>query len=77
MPGQEAGNVDVVLESGYGDYCEEPSDIGKTVGVWLQDSELLDSMSLAAQKAGQPHAADDIVKDIGDQTVTWIRLNEA
>lgn len=77
LPGQEAGNVDVVLESGYGDYCEEPTDIAKTVGVWLHDSELVASMSLAAQKAGHPYAADEIVTDIGNQAVAWMYVNEA
>jgi len=77
LPGQEAGNVDVVLESGYGDYCEEPIDIAKTVSVWLQDSELLTSLSMAAQRSGRPDAADEIVRDIGSQTVAWLKLNEA
>lgn len=77
MPGQEAGNVDVVLECGYGDYCEEPSEIGKTIGVWLQESELLAAMSANAKRAGNPFAADEIVKDIGSQTVAWLQLNEA
>eukprot|EP00429_Kryptoperidinium_foliaceum_P036598 CAMPEP_0176173464 /NCGR_PEP_ID=MMETSP0120_2-20121206/88874_1 /TAXON_ID=160619 /ORGANISM="Kryptoperidinium foliaceum, Strain CCMP 1326" /LENGTH=495 /DNA_ID=CAMNT_0017511481 /DNA_START=113 /DNA_END=1599 /DNA_ORIENTATION=+ len=74
LPGQEAGNVDVVLESGYGDYCEEPIDIAKTVSVWLQDSELLTSLSMAAQRSGRPDAADEIVRDIGSQTVAWLKL---
>ena len=76
LPGQEAGNVDVVLESGYGDYCEEPSEIGQEIGFWLQDPDLLKSMSLAAQKEGHPYAADEIVHDIGTQTVAWMSLNE-
>ena len=77
LPGQESGNVDVVLESGYGDYCEEPSEIGKIVGVWLQESELLTTMSANARQAGNPLAADEIVKDIGSQAVAWLQLNEA
>jgi len=77
LPGQEAGNVDVVLESGYGDYCEDPAEIGKTVGLWLKDRSMLETMSKAAQKAGNPYAADEIVSDIGTQTVAWMQLNEA
>lgn len=69
--------MDVVLESGYGDYCEDPAEIGKTVGLWLKDSSLLETMSKAAQKAGNPYAADEIVTDIGTQTVAWMQLNEA
>ena len=76
LPGQEAGNVDVVLEDGYGDYCDEPSEIAQEVGFWLQDEALLRSMSVAAQKSGRPYAADEIVHDIGSQTVAWMNLNE-
>jgi 1,2-diacylglycerol 3-beta-galactosyltransferase len=75
LPGQEAGNVDVVLESGYGDYNEDPASIAHEVGCWLQDSELMNSMSRLAQKAGNPYAADEIVQDIGTQTITWMELN--
>ena len=77
LPGQEAGNVDVVLESGYGDYCEKPIDIARDVGYWLQDDALMKEMSQAASKAGEPYAADEIVRDIGEQTQAWRRLNEA
>lgn len=75
LPGQEAGNVDVVLELEYGDYCEEPADIAEEVGVWLQETELLDTMSRNAQKSGNANAAREIVEDIGGLTQTWIRLN--
>lgn len=68
--------MDVVLESGFGDYCEDPSDIAQEVGCWLQDSDLLNTMSLAATEAGQPYAADEIVHDIGSETVAWMQLNE-
>jgi len=76
LPGQEAGNVDVVLESGFGDYCEDPPQIATEVGYWLQDPELMQTMSRAATQAGNPHAADDIVRSIGSQTVSWMNLNE-
>ena len=65
-----------MLECGYGDYCEDPSEIAQEVGFWLQDRELLKSMSLKAQSQGHPYAADEIVKDIGTQTVRWMNLNE-
>jgi len=76
LPGQEAGNVDVVLESGFGDYCEDPPQIGTEVGYWLQDKDLMQTMSRAATQAGNPYAADDIVRSIGSQTVSWMNLNE-
>ena len=76
LPGQEAGNVDVVVESGFGEYNDQPSDIADIVTSWLQDSGLLSSMSKAAMTAGNPYAADEIVQDIGQQTVAWMNLNE-
>ncbi|KAL3935789.1 MAG: hypothetical protein SGBAC_008764 [Bacillariaceae sp.] len=76
LPGQEAGNVDVVLESGFGDYCEDPPQIGTEVAYWLQDADLMQTMSRAATQAGNPSAADDIVRSIGSQTVAWMNLNE-
>lgn len=76
LPGQEAGNVDVVLESRFGEYQSKPSKIADTVTNWLQDSTLLQTMSQAAMVAGNPYAADEIVEDIGRQTVAWMNLND-
>ena len=76
LPGQEAGNVDVVVESGFGKYNKRPSEIADIVTSWLQDKDLLDGMSRAAMAAGNPYAADEIVRDIGRQTVAWMKLNE-
>jgi hypothetical protein len=66
----------VVLEAGFGDYCGDPPEIASRVAKWLQDEPVLFQMSRAARKAGHPHAADDIVKDIGFETVTWMEMNE-
>ena len=68
--------MDVVLESGFGDYCEDPPQIATEVGYWLQDPELMQTMSRAATQAGNPHAAADIVRSIGSQTVAWMEMNE-
>ena len=76
LPGQEAGNVDYVLEYGFGDYCEDPASIAEEVASWLQDESLLQVMSHRAQAAGRPHAAEDIVLDIGSETHVWKALNE-
>ena len=75
LPGQEAGNVDVVIEAGFGDYCEDPIVIAKQVGSWLQDSDRMKTLSLAAQKAGHPHAAADIAKSIGKKTTEVVLMN--
>jgi len=76
LPGQEAGNVDFVLEKGFGDYYEDPVEISEGVASWLQDDNLLNAMSLKAQEAGVPHAAADIVLDIGSRAHDWMMLNE-
>lgn len=75
LPGQEAGNVDFVLEKGFGDFCDEPTAIADEVACWLQDPKLLETMSLEARAAGHPTAAADIVLDIGSITHTWMALN--
>jgi 1,2-diacylglycerol 3-beta-galactosyltransferase len=75
LPGQEAGNVDLVIDNGFGDYSKDPDFIAKEVAVWLQDEDLLHEMSLAAQRIGHPNAAAEIVQDIGELTHSWIELN--
>jgi len=75
LPGQEAGNVDYVLEKGFGDYNDDPVEMAKEVTAWLQDPELMNGMSHKARAAGNPHAAADIVLDIGSITHTWMALN--
>eukprot|EP00539_Tryblionella_compressa_P014921 CAMPEP_0178853776 /NCGR_PEP_ID=MMETSP0746-20121128/22437_1 /TAXON_ID=913974 /ORGANISM="Nitzschia punctata, Strain CCMP561" /LENGTH=679 /DNA_ID=CAMNT_0020519633 /DNA_START=139 /DNA_END=2179 /DNA_ORIENTATION=+ len=78
LPGQEEGNVDYVVEGGFGAYCQDtdPQAIAEEVALWLNDEEKLTAMSLAAKQAGAPHAARDIVKQIGDSTLKWKELNE-
>ena len=77
LPGQEAGNVDFVIEKGFGDFISatEPEEMAQEVTSWLQDQELMTNMSKAAQITGQPTAAEDIVLDIGAITHTWMALN--
>jgi len=75
LPGQEAGNVDVVLEQEFGVFFSKPTDISSKVIQWIQDPDLLCRMSQNASKAGHPNAASDIVLDIGWRTHTWLRLN--
>jgi len=76
LPGQEAGNVDVVLEAGFGEYCEHPPEIAARVCNWLNEEFILPLMSRKAHKAGHPYAANEIVADIGSETVTWMKMNE-
>ena len=75
LPGQEAGNVDYVLEKGFGDYSEDSVEIAEEVASWLRDSDLLVKLSHHAQDVGHPQAASDIVLDIGSEAHTWKVLN--
>eukprot|EP00578_Thalassiosira_sp_NH16_P016896 CAMPEP_0181120700 /NCGR_PEP_ID=MMETSP1071-20121207/24307_1 /TAXON_ID=35127 /ORGANISM="Thalassiosira sp., Strain NH16" /LENGTH=644 /DNA_ID=CAMNT_0023205395 /DNA_START=213 /DNA_END=2147 /DNA_ORIENTATION=+ len=77
LPGQEAGNVDIVLNGGFGDFCEDPETIGLEVACWLRDPQLLDVMSRKAMKVGHPHAAEEIAMDIGETTHRWMERNES
>lgn len=72
LPGQEAGNVDIVLNGGFGDYCEDPETIGLEVACWLQDAQLLEVMSQKAKQVGHPHAAEEIARDIGEATLKLV-----
>ncbi|KAL7532898.1 hypothetical protein ACHAXR_008050 [Thalassiosira sp. AJA248-18] len=76
LPGQEAGNVDIVLNGGFGDFCEDPETIGLEVACWLQDSQLLDVMSHKAKEVGHPHAAEEIALDIGQTTHRLVEQND-
>lgn len=75
LPGQEAGNVDVVLDGGFGEYREDPEHIAEGVAAWLRDDDLLGRMSRAATAAGAPDAASEIVLDIGRRTEEALREN--
>jgi len=68
LPGQEAGNVNVVLDGGFGDYCEDPDGIADEVACWLNDERLMREMSHKAREVGHSHAASDIALEIGEIT---------
>ncbi|KAG7362836.1 monogalactosyldiacylglycerol synthase family protein [Nitzschia inconspicua] len=78
LPGQEEGNVDYVVEGGFGAFCQDsdPQAVAEEVALWLNDDQKLTEMSIAAKKCGAPNAARDIVKQIGDSTLKWRELNE-
>jgi len=78
LPGQEEGNVDYVVEGGFGFFCQDTDTqaVGEEVALWLNDEVKLKEMSEAAKKAGHPYAARDIVKQIGDSTLKWKSLND-
>ena len=64
LPGQEAGNVPFVIESGFGEYSRDPKTIAKTVRGWIQDPAKLDELAKAARKAAAPRATQEIAHDI-------------
>jgi len=78
LPGQEEGNVDYVVEGGFGSFCQDMDTqaIAEEVVLWLNDELKLKEMSDAAKKLGHPFAAQDIVQQIGDSTLKWKLLND-
>lgn len=79
LPGQEEGNVDYVVEGGFGAFCQDtdPQLVGEEIAHWLNDEAKMKTMSLAAKAKGAPHAARDIVQMIGDSTLKWREHNES
>jgi len=75
LPGQEAGNVDVVLENEFGAYNDDPVEIAQQVAAWMKDPELVNEMSRKAKKVGRPHAAADIVLEMGTAANAWKKLS--
>jgi len=76
LPGQEAGNVDIVVDGGFGLYRKYPNEIAGTVTDWLNDNTLVEEMSKKSAKVGNPNAASDIVIDIGTITHECIEKNK-
>ena len=77
LPGQEAGNVNYVVDNGFGEFHREPQQIAQHVAAWCQSPEKLADLSHHARAAGNPTAAAEIVLDIGSTTHTWMALNRA
>lgn len=78
LPGQEEGNVDFVIDGGFGAFCSDSDPIGvaEEVALWLTDSQRLENLSRMAKTKGAPYAARDIAKMIGDSTLKWREHNE-
>merc|ERR1711957_51445 len=77
LPGQEAGNVDIVVEGKFGIYRKYPNEIAGTVTDWLNDDTLVEKMSKNSAEMGNPNAASDIVMDIGTITEECLEKNKA
>lgn len=78
LPGQEEGNVDFVIEGKFGAFIsdKDTAGIAEEVGHWLIDEEKLTDMSIQAKANGAPNAARDIVKQIGEISVKWKKIND-
>ena len=75
LPGQEAGNVDIVLENDFGKFNDKPPEIAEIVTSWLKDPDFCAEMSRRAVTVGRPNAAKEIVIDIGTSANAWKSLN--
>jgi len=64
LPGQEAGNVPFVVDSGFGEFAKAPRKIARTVSTWLQDDDLLRAKSGAALQVASPDATRLIAVDL-------------
>jgi len=64
LPGQEAGNVPFVTQSGFGEFSSDPKVIARRVSSWVQDQEKLDTMSAAARAAATPQATQTIAEEL-------------
>jgi len=66
LPGQEAGNIPYVEDSGFGKYSNQPDTIASTVSGWLNSPQLLDKMQQSALDAARPEATLDIARDLAE-----------
>ena len=74
LPGQESGNVDFVVNGGFGAYSRAPSTIAQTVCDWLSDDEVMRDMSERSLRHAHPGATERIADDIAEH-VGIVRSN--
>ena len=77
LPGQEEGNVDFVVDNGFGAFVSDsdPMGVAEVVALWLLDAKKMKELSQAASVCGAPNAAAEIVKSIGEETLKWRETN--
>lgn len=78
LPGQEEGNVDFVVDGGFGSFIADtkPTSVAKEVGKWLTNEDVARDLSKKAKENGAPNAARDIVDEIGKISLQWKYINE-
>jgi UDP-N-acetylglucosamine:LPS N-acetylglucosamine transferase len=77
LPGQEEGNVDYVVDGKFGGFVDDrdPTAVGEEISDWLLSPKKLQQLGKNAGEKGAPHAARDIVQQIGDSTLKWREIN--
>lgn len=78
LPGQEEGNVDFVVDGGFGAFVSDsnPNGIAEEVAQWLTNDETMQTLSEKAKACGAPNAARDIVQQIGKISLKWKKIND-
>lgn len=64
LPGQEEGNVQLVTESGSGEYHSTPESIANCAANWVADPELRGAIASRARSLGRPKSSCQIAGDI-------------
>jgi 1,2-diacylglycerol 3-beta-galactosyltransferase len=65
IPGQETGNVDIVVSNGVGVFAPTPQEIGDALESWLAEGpEGLQRRSDRARALGHPNAVFDIAEEV-------------
>lgn len=78
LPGQEEGNVEYVVEHGFGEFLADTNPVGIADEIcdWIKHPDALAERSRKAGAVGTPYAARDIARAIGDSTLKWMELNQ-
>jgi 1,2-diacylglycerol 3-beta-galactosyltransferase len=67
VPGQEAGNIDLVVENDAGVYAPQPEQVAECVADWLsQNRDELRRRGERAKTLARPQAVWDIVEEVHD-----------
>jgi 1,2-diacylglycerol 3-beta-galactosyltransferase len=67
IPGQEAGNVKLVVENGAGIYAPKPEEVAGTVALWLSEGEdRLAERAENAKRIAYPNAVWDVAESVWD-----------
>jgi len=77
LPGQEAGNIPFVEESGFGKYSSDPKEIADSVSLWLKSPEKMQAMKQAALSAARPSATLDIAQELAEIAFSTKKEGEA